>query len=143
MRFSRSTQLLIYIRKYWLINSVGTDRTGELQYNLCISNDITQMVNFPTRIPYCDSHSPALLDFFLSSDTNICTAIVFPLLVVDHVMIIWELFQGRISLNSALLVLLENFVSGFRLELMYILLIESIRSNLTHFHGFQLFMLLP
>ena len=23
------------------------------------------MVNFPTRIPDCDSHSPALLDFFL------------------------------------------------------------------------------
>ena len=27
-----------------------------------ISNDLTQMVNFPTRIPDCDSHSPALLD---------------------------------------------------------------------------------
>ena len=24
-----------------------------------ISNDLTQMVIFPTRIPYCDSHSPA------------------------------------------------------------------------------------
>ena len=31
-------------------------------------NDLTQMVNFPTLIPDCDSHSPALLDFFLSSD---------------------------------------------------------------------------
>ena len=30
-----------------------------------ISNDLTQMVNFPTRIPDCDSHSPALLDLFL------------------------------------------------------------------------------
>ena len=26
------------------------------------------MVNFPTRIPGCDSHSPALLDLFISSD---------------------------------------------------------------------------
>ena len=26
------------------------------------------MVNFPTRIPDCDSHSPALLDLFISSD---------------------------------------------------------------------------
>ena len=38
------------------------------------------MVNFPTRIPDCDSHSPALLDFFLSSDASICSAMAFPLL---------------------------------------------------------------
>ena len=31
----------------------------------------------------------------------------------------------------------SNFVSGFRLELMYISLILSIRSNLTHLHGFH------
>ena len=37
-----------------------------------ISNDLTQMVNFPTRIPWCDFHSPALLDLFLSSDASIC-----------------------------------------------------------------------
>ena len=40
--------------------------------------------------------------------------------------------------------LLVNCVSSFRLELMYISLIVSIRlSNLTHLHGFQLFVLLP
>ena len=57
--------------------------------------------------------------------------------------IIWEMFHGRISLNLVLLLLLVNFVSGFRLELMYISLIESIRSSLTHFHGFQQLVLLP
>ena len=31
-----------------------------------ISNDFTQIINFPTRIPDCDSHSPALLDLFIS-----------------------------------------------------------------------------
>ena len=31
-------------------------------------------------------------------------------------MIIWEMFHGKISLNSVLLLLLVNFVSGFRLE---------------------------
>ena len=36
-----------------------------------------------------------------------------------------------------LLLLLMNLVSGFRLELMYISLILSIRSNLTHLHSFQ------
>ena len=36
-----------------------------------------------------------------------------------------------------------NFVRGFRLELMYISLIENIRSSLTHLPGCQLLMLLP
>ena len=55
---------------------------------------------------------------------------------------IWEMFHGRISLNSVLLLLLVNFVIGFGLELMYISLIVSIRSNLTHLHGFQQLVLL-
>ena len=46
-------------------------------YNFSISNDLTQMVNFPTRIPDCDSHSPALLDLFLSSDASICSTMGF------------------------------------------------------------------
>ena len=57
--------------------------------------------------------------------------------------IISEMFHGRISLNSVLLWLLVNFVSGFRLELMCISLIKSIRSSLTDLHGFQLLVLLP
>ena len=36
------------------------------------------MVNFPTRIPGCDSLSPALLDFFLFSDASICSTVAFP-----------------------------------------------------------------
>ena len=48
-----------------------------------------------------------------------------------------------IYLKLVLLLLLGNFVSGFRLELMYISLIENIRSSLTHLHGFQLLVLLP
>ena len=50
--------------KDWLTYSGGTDRPGELCYNFSISNDLTQIVNFPTRIPDCDSYSPALLDLF-------------------------------------------------------------------------------
>ena len=47
-------------------------------YNFSISNDLTQKVNFPTWIPYCDSHGPALLDLFLTSGTSICSGIAFP-----------------------------------------------------------------
>ena len=72
--------------KDWLTYSSGTDRPGELCYNFSISNDLTQMVNFPIRIPDCDSYSPALLDLFISSDASICSAMAFPPLGnSDHV----------------------------------------------------------
>ena len=46
------------------------------------------MVNFPTWIPDCDSHSPALLDLFLSSDASICSTMAFPPLGnSDHVVV--------------------------------------------------------
>ena len=64
--------------KVWLTYSSGTDSSGELCYNFCISNDVTQMVHFPTRISDCDSHSPALLDLFISSGTSICSTMAFP-----------------------------------------------------------------
>ena len=51
--------------KDWLSYSGGTDRSGELCYNVSILSDLTQMVNFPTRILDCDSHSLAFLDLFL------------------------------------------------------------------------------
>ena len=71
--------------KNWLTYSDGTDRPGELCCNFSISNDLTQMVNFPSQIPDCDSRSPALLDLFLS-DTNICLAFP-PLGNSDHVVV--------------------------------------------------------
>ena len=61
-----------------LTYSGRTDRSGEFCYNFSISNDLTQMVNFPNRIPECDSHSPALLDLFLSSNASICSTMAFP-----------------------------------------------------------------
>ena len=67
--------------KDWLTYSGGADRPGELCYSFFISNDHTQIVNFPTQIPDCDSHSPSLLDFFLSSDASICCQMAFPPLV--------------------------------------------------------------
>ena len=61
-----------------------TDRSGELCYNF--SNDLTQMVNFPTCIPDCDSHNSVLLDLFVSSDASICSRMGFPPLGnSDHV----------------------------------------------------------
>ena len=74
--------------KDWLTYSKGIDRPGELCYNFSMSNDLAQMVNFPTRIPDCDSHSPALLDLFISSDASICSTMAFPPLGnSDHIVV--------------------------------------------------------
>ena len=54
--------------KDWPTYSDGTDRPG----------DLTQIVNFPTQIPECDSQSLAHFNFFLSSDTSICSTMTFP-----------------------------------------------------------------
>ena len=71
----------IVYHKDWLTCSGGTDWPGELCYNFSISNDLTW-------IPDCDSHSPALLDLFLSSDASICSTMAFPPLGnSDHVVV--------------------------------------------------------
>ena len=144
--------------KDWLTYSGGTDRPGELCYNFSISNDLTQMVDFPTRIPDCDSHRPALLDLFISSEASICS-IDFPMnskqdapfhrMAYDYSRADWNGLRDHlrdvpwgISLNSVLLLLLVTFVSGLRLKLMYISLIVRIRSKLSHLHGFQQLVLL-
>ena len=150
--------------KDWLTYSGGTDRPGELCYNFSVTNDVTWMVNFPTWIPVCDSHSPALLDLILSSDASICSSTAFPpsgnsdhvvvsvsidftssskrdapfrCIAYDYsravgavLVIIWEIFKGKISLSTVFLLLLVNFVSGFSLEFMYISLISMVFSCL-------------
>ena len=162
--------------KDWLTHSGGTDQPGEPCFNFSISDDLTQMVNFPLHIPDFDAHSSALLDLFLSSDTSICSTIAFPPLGnSDHVTVSFSNFPSNsqwdapfhyiaydysradwyglcdhlrdvpwediFKLGASAAVV--NFVRGFRLELMYISLIENIRSSLTHLPGCQLLMLLP
>ena len=74
--------------KDWLSYSGGTDRPVELCYNFSISDDLTQLVNFPTWIPNCISHSPARLDLFISSHASISSTMVFPPLgSSDHVVV--------------------------------------------------------
>ena len=45
------------------------------------------MVNFPTRIPDCDSHSPALLNLFISSDASVFCTMAIPSLGNSHVVV--------------------------------------------------------
>ena len=52
------------------------------------------------------------------------------------------MFHGNISLNSVLLLLLVNFMSGFRLELIVLHLKYKVKLH-AHLHGFRLLALLP
>ena len=90
--------------KDWLTYSGGTDRPGELCYNFSISDDLNQMVNFPTQIPDCDSLRPALFDFFLSSDASICSTMAFlPLGNSDYVFVSVSIDLTSNSQQGALL----------------------------------------
>ena len=163
--------------KDWLTYSGGTDRPGELCYNFSISNNINHMANFPSRIPDCDSHSPALLDLFISSDASICSTMAFPPLGNSDFVVVsvsidfptnsqWDAPFHRIAYDysradwdglcdhlrdvpwgdifklAASAAAASKFCGWVRLELMYISLIENIRSSLIHLHGFRLLMLL-
>ena len=158
--------------KNWLTYSSGTDRPGQLCYNFSISNDLTQMVDFPTRIPDCDSHSPALLDLFLSSDASICSTTAFPPFGnSDHVVVSVSIDFPTNSQQDTLFHRITYDYSradwdGLRDHLRDVPWedifklsasaaasefcegiqvgtdIENIRSSLIHLHGFQLLVLL-
>ena len=81
MRFSRSTHLLMCLFLETLTSMI---RTGQpilvemIDLVRSAINNLAQMVNFPTLFLDGDSHSPALLDLFLSSDTSLCSTMAFP-----------------------------------------------------------------
>ena len=95
MRFSRSTHLLMCLSLGTLTSIIKTGKPILVElidlvnsYNFSISNDLTQIVNFPTQIPVCHSHSPALLYLFISSDGSIWSTMAFPPLGnSDHVVV--------------------------------------------------------
>ena len=94
MWFSRSTHLLIFLSLEALTSIMGTDLPVLVELIglvnsiiiFSVSNDLTRVVSFPTRIPGCGSHGHALLDLFISSDASICSTMAFPPLGnSDHV----------------------------------------------------------
>ena len=82
--------------KDWQTYSSKTDRPDECCCNFSISNDLTQKVNFPTKVSGCDFHSPAFLDLYISSDTNTCSAMAFLSLGnLDHVVLVSNDFPSN------------------------------------------------
>ena len=77
-----SASVFNFHHKHWLTYSGGTDRPGELCYNF--SNDLTQIVNFPTESL---TLTLTILLLSLSSDASICSTMAFsPLENSDHVL---------------------------------------------------------
>ena len=71
----------------WL-NSLSTDVPGVESYNFSIAQSLSQIVNFPTRFPDHDNHSPSLLDLCLVSDPSIYSvAPLSPLGNSDHAVV--------------------------------------------------------
>ena len=68
--------------------SNNTDFAGTQIFNFSISQSLTQIVNFPTRIPDNAIHSPSLLDLCLVSQPDMCTvSCETPLGRSDHVVV--------------------------------------------------------
>ena len=135
------------------------------------------MVNFPTWIADSDSHSPALLDFFLSSDASICSIMAFPPLgnsdrvvasdsidfssnsqwdalfhciTYDYSRADWDSLCNHLRDNPwedifkfGASAAASEFCEWFQVVIDVYILIDSIRSSITHLHGFQLLVLLP
>ena len=89
MRFSQSTHLLMFLSLGTLMFIIRTDLPILVELIDLVNSAITflshlfYLINFPTQIPDCDSHSPALLDLFLSFEERnacICYKVTFPLL---------------------------------------------------------------
>ena len=85
MRFSRSTDLVMFLSLEILASIIRIclpslveliDLVNFVIIFFVISNNLTQMVNFPTQISDC-SHRPALSDLFISSGPSICSTMAF------------------------------------------------------------------
>ena len=62
----------------WLVHSNHTDNVGVECYNFSLAHELSQIVNFPTRIPDVPNQFPSLLDLFLTSIPEFCTPTQLP-----------------------------------------------------------------
>ena len=71
----------------WLGSSF-TDNAGIETFNFSVSQNLTQIIDFPTRFPDNDAHSPSLLDLCMVSDATDChTSCETPLGNSDHAVV--------------------------------------------------------
>ena len=74
--------------KEWLVHSHVTNTAGIFCHDFAVSQDLTQIIDFPTRIPARVDHDPHLLDLFLCSTPDKCSVSPHPPLgTSDHLVI--------------------------------------------------------
>ena len=184
MSFSWSTHLLICLSLGTLTSIIRigwpilVELIDVLNSVIIFQSEMTLLkwLTFSLWPPDSDSHSPALLNLFLSSDATVCSTVAFPPLGISDYLVVsvsiyfpsnlkrgtlfhfiaydyscvdWDGLFSHLRdvpwediFKLGALMLLVNFVCGFKLELTCISLNVNIRSSPTHLHGFQLFVLL-
>ena len=158
---SQTTFFLTYYRKD--VNQTTLNHTI-LQHFMNINGICSNFVKYESFFESNSGLSKSCSSgLFLSSEASICSKMAFPLLGnSDQVVLSVSInvlsstnldapFQCMhslrdvpwgISLNLVLLLLEVNFLSGFRLELMYIFLIKNISPSLCHLYRFKLILLI-
>jgi hypothetical protein len=73
----------------WLTHSSHTDQAGLEAEAFCVVNDLTQLVEEPTRIPDCASHKANTLDLFITNKPELYSNITVspPIGSSDHLLI--------------------------------------------------------
>ena len=130
LTFLLASQTVVFtVLLFWIFSSDASlcSAVVSLQWEILIM----LLSQFPLTFHHINNGMPRFIALLMTILVIIGTVYV----------IIRELLHGNKC--SVLPLLLVNFVSAFRLKLIYISLIESIRSSLTHLHGFQLLLLLP
>ena len=155
--------------KDWITYTGGTDRLGELCYNFLSQTTLLRWLTFLLgflNVTFTVLHFwiyfftlVFILQVWWLSDVVVSASIAFPFnsqeddsflrMAYDYSRDDWGDVRHHlrdipwgIFLNSALLLLLVNFVSWSRLALKYISFIVNIKSRLPHLLGFKLLMLL-
>ena len=83
MRFSRSTHLQMCLSSETLTSIISAslpilvEKMDLVNSVIIFLSQMTILIWTPTRIPDCNSDSPALLNFFLSSDTSNFSTMAF------------------------------------------------------------------
>ena len=100
--------------------------------------------------PQLGSYDHVVVTIFIDFPLNSQHDASFPCIAYGYTCADWDSLCDHLRdvpwkdiFRLSVLRLLVNFLSGFKLELMYIPFIVSINSSLIHLHAFQLLVLLP
>ena len=85
----------------WLKYPHAADIAGIYSTEDALAHDLTQMIDFPTRIPDRDDHQPYMLDLFLCSNPDSCVVRSHPALgKSDHYVIIVDVNFASNATNA-------------------------------------------